>query len=449
MLKRVKLNAVYNILGAILPTLAGIYAVRILLSNLGTDRMGIFTLALSIVGFAGIFDLGLGRSLTQTVACAMGQEKPLSVIAILVRRTLLIVISMGIFWGILLWFTAGWFSRDVFRLEDVLAEEAYAGIHWLAVAIPVLFLTTSLIGIFEGLQKFAVVNVVKVPLSILTFLVPAIGSFETNNVGLIIGLLVIVRVFGVIVWIWILFKLLPLFEDDVVSYCLDSRPMWRFTGWLSVSNIVGPLMAQADRFYLASIFPPAMIAYYTVPLDTLSRSTILPLAAMNAAFPALAHSGYKSTEAVEVIKGAVWYIFVFWAIPIMIISIALEWLLTVWLGSEFTIKALPIAQWLLLGVLLNGFAHIPFALFQSDRRADLTAKLHVAELPIYVMFLVTLVDVYGLIGAAFAWTARVILDTGMLFLLAHFHYAILKKQLKTAIILLSGASVVVVIINFL
>jgi O-antigen/teichoic acid export membrane protein len=69
--------------------------------------------------------------------------------------------------------------------------------------------------------------------------------------------------------------------------------------------------------------------------------------------------------------------------------------------------------------LLNCIAFIPFALVQGAGRPDLTAKLHLAELPVYLAALYVLVRLYGIEGAAIAWTGRVAVDAAALFLFAN------------------------------
>ena len=92
--------------------------------------------------------------------------------------------------------------------------------------------------------------------------------------------------------------------------------------------------------------------------------------------------------------------------------------LELWLGGEFAEKSAVALQWLAVGVLLNSVAQIPFALLQSAGRADLTAKLHLAELPLYLAGVWWLIEWRGIEGAAFAWTLRVALDCAAMFLLA-------------------------------
>jgi O-antigen/teichoic acid export membrane protein len=436
---RVGRNAVFNVAGVVLPTVVGIISVPILLQNLGASRLGIFTLALGIIGFAGVFDLGLGRALTQSVATATGQGRTLPTIARHVRRTLPIVGLMGLAWGAALWLMADAIAVSVFRLEGDIAREAALGIRWLGIAVPALLLSSSMVGVLEGLQRFGLVNLFRVPLNALTFIIPTLTSYIWQDVGHVIATLVIVRLVGVVIWALALNHVLPLGKTGS-GEDLPARAMWRFTGWLSVSNIIGPLMVYADRYYLAALFPPATVAYYTVPLDTLFRATGLPLAAMNAVFPALAHSGVHSRVASHMIRGASWFLLGFWAIPLLVVGWGLETLLTLWLGAEFAAMSLDISLWLLFAVLINGFAHLPYGLLQSAGRADLTAKLHVLEMPIYAALLFTSIQTFGILGAAIAWTSRVALDAILLYYVAYLQFPSLRyPMLQAASIVVTAA----------
>jgi len=93
--------------------------------------------------------------------------------------------------------------------------------------------------------------------------------------------------------------------------------------------------------------------------------------------------------------------------------------LTLWLGSEFADNSTLVMQLLTVGVLLNSFAFVPFGLIQSAGRPDLTAKLHLIELPFYLLLLWWMVGIYGIVGAAIAWVVRVAFDTLALFVMAH------------------------------
>jgi len=439
MTRQVAKNAAWNILGVGLPILAGLLAVPLLLHGLGQARFGVFSLALGLFGFAGIFDLGLGRALTQTVATELGKGSPQSAIAGLARKALLAVFALGAAWGLVLWLSAAALTHDLFHLDGQIATETILGMYWLAVTLPIALVSTSLIGILEGTQRFKQVNFLRAPLGIAIFIIPALVAQFTDNLGWVIASLALVRVFGLVLWGGLLLRHFPLFAR-FNGAALATSTMWRFSGWLSVSNLVGPFMVHADRFYLASVFPPATVALYTVPLDALFRAATLPSAAVNAAFPALAHLGAQGEAhaARKIIHAAGMMMLVLWLLPLLLAGALLPFLLDIWLGNSFAAQIIEIAQWILLGVLLNGFAYIPYALLQSAGRTDLTAKLHLIELPLYALALFYFVAAFGIVGAAIAWFARVALDTTMLYLMAAAQFA----SLRTALLQLTLGTVV-------
>jgi O-antigen/teichoic acid export membrane protein len=61
-------------------------------------------------------------------------------------------------------------------------------------------------------------------------------------------------------------------------------------------------------------------------------------------------------------------------------------------------------------MLMNAMAFVPMVLIQGAGRADISAKLHVVELPLYLAVLWVLVAWYGVVGAAIAWCLRVSTD---------------------------------------
>jgi O-antigen/teichoic acid export membrane protein len=80
-----------------------------------------------------------------------------------------------------------------------------------------------------------------------------------------------------------------------------------------------------------------------------------------------------------------------------------------WLGTEFAIHSTAVLQWLTVGVLINSIAQIPVALIQSVGRADVTARLHLLELPFYLVILWGMLRHLALPALA-AWALRATLD---------------------------------------
>src|SRR5262249_21156700 len=105
--------------------------------------------------------------------------------------------------------------------------------------------------------------------------------------------------------------------------------------------------------------------------------------------------------------------------PLVLGTIALAHpLLDIWLGADFAERSTRVLQCLAVGVFLNGLAQVASALLQGIGRPDVTALLHVVELPVYLVSVWELIHAWGIEGAALAWTARTTLDLILFFVAA-------------------------------
>jgi O-antigen/teichoic acid export membrane protein len=200
---------------------------------------------------------------------------------------------------------------------------------------------------------------------------------------------------------------------------IQLKSLFIFGGWISVSNLISPMMVYFDRFYIAAILSASVIAFYTTPFDLLTKLLFIPAALVGVMFASFSTDWLGNPKLV--IARYKWSLFVVFAtmLPIMLVTSVyafegMSW----WLGSDFAQQSYQIVQWLSVGVLLNALAMVPFAFIQATGRADITAKIHLLELPVYVLLLWIFMDEFGLLGAAMAWTIRVAVDLFVLFFVA-------------------------------
>ncbi len=417
MSRKVARNALWNVGGQLVSLGAGLVAMPLLLLTLGETRLGVFTLALGLIGLSGLFDLGLGRALTQTVSSSLAQGRSREQVAALVTRVIALLAAVGTLWTVALWWAAPFVVDRLFSLSGALAQESVLGLRALALSLPFALAATGAIGTLEGLQQFRLLSLWRMPMSVLQFGLPLAAAIIHPDVGWVIAALAVTRVVWLLLWLTHLNRLLPQVPGTPANRA-DLRHALHFGGWLSVSNLVGPLMVYADRFYLASMSPPAVVAYYTVPFDTAFRATSLPQTAVNALFPALAEMQSRPDASTYLLALAIRAVVVLMLPAALLVAILAHPLLTFWLGADFAGPATPVLQILLIGIFVNSAAHLPYALLQAHGRSDLTAKLHLLELPLFALLLISGVHLYGIAGAALAWSLRVLLDTALLFAMA-------------------------------
>src|SRR5690242_2317057 len=88
-------NTVWNLVGNGAPMLVAVFCIPILVRGLGKERFGVLTLAWALIGYASLFDLGLGRALTQLVAKKLGAGED-SEIPTLVWTSLVLMLVLGL-----------------------------------------------------------------------------------------------------------------------------------------------------------------------------------------------------------------------------------------------------------------------------------------------------------------------------------------------------------------
>lgn len=100
---------------------------------------------------------------------------------------------------------------------------------------------------------------------------------------------------------------------------------------------------------------------------------------------------------------------------IVTLALVAKTFFTIWAGVDFAQHSVPIFQVLLVGLVFNVPAYIPYAAFLAAGRTDLFAKICLAELIPYIVLLVALTYYFGPIGAAAAWSIRMVGDSILLF----------------------------------
>ncbi|WP_439106867.1 oligosaccharide flippase family protein [Congregibacter sp.] len=429
-------NALFNAAGVVVPALCGVLAMPVLVQNMGLERVAIFALMLGFYGFSGFFDFGLSRALTQSVAAIDGFAQAKQKISAAVIKVFVASMLLSTLWALLFYLLADFLALGVFELNGSLASEASSAMRWFAISLPPLLLSGCATGLLEGLQLFGKVNLLKVPISVLMIVVPAVWSSFHPELDSVLAGMVGLRVVALVCWLLLVRNALRQILDyrEVRASSTETKSLWRFSAWLSISNLVGPIIAYSDRFFLAAVYPMQYVAYYTVPLDTLVRAMGVPSAAANAVFPAIARAGVDSKETAALFKGAIFVTACFWAVPLIVLSSILSIVLELWLGAAFRDNSLELTRWLVFGVMLNGFSHIPYALIHAAGRADVTARLHLLQLPLYFLMLWALASRFGAEGAAIAWSLRILIDAMMLYAFVFTHFKPAKDVIQVSVL---------------
>jgi O-antigen/teichoic acid export membrane protein len=411
-------NSTINMAGQAIPLLAGLMSIPIIIGELGVERFGVLTLTWIVIGYFGIFDLGLGRALTKLAADRIGNHRETDIPEV-AWTALLLMTAFGIVAAIIVFLTAPWLVESLLSLHGNLQQETLYSFYLLAGSIPLVISTTGLIGLLQAYQRFGLINSIRIPMGVFNFVGPLLVLPFTNSLVAIVGVLVAGRIIAWIIYFRVNLHTIPGLLKKTRTNRAMIKPLFSFGGWMTISNIVGPLLLYADRFLIASLLSVAAVAYYTTPYEVVTKLIIIPASVVGVLFPAFSTAfSVDGARALFLYKQTVKYVSAIMIPAALLIIVFSRQGLTLWLGEEFAEHSFRVAQILTAGCLINGYGLISQSLVQASGRPDLTAKLHLLELPFYATYLWLLTTSHGITGAAAAWFIRVTISALVLAALA-------------------------------
>lgn len=408
-------NTFWNLVGQLAPMLVGLFSIPPLIHALGTDRFGVLTIAWLVVGYFSFFDLGLGRAMTNLVAqrLATGSDEGLPEI---IWTANLLMAVLGVLGAVFLALFSPMIVQGLLKTPRTLQLETTRAFYILSLSVPFVISTAGFRGVLEARQRFGVINVVRIPMGVATFAAPLLVLPWSKELPAVVGVLVATRVVFWFFYIVLVLRDMPLLRHSVTVNPRLLPMLFSFGAWMTVSNIISPIMEYVDRFLVGMLLSLTAVAYYATPFGVATKLLILPMAIVGVLFPAFSTALVVDREhAGKLFRRAVKYVAIA-LLPITLLMVLFAQNgLNFWLGQAFASHSTRALQWLAIGVFANGIATLPFALLQGAGRADITGKLHLLELPFYLITVWYLTKYFGIEGTAVAWTLRAIVDCALLF----------------------------------
>jgi O-antigen/teichoic acid export membrane protein len=306
---------------------------------------------------------------------------------------------------------APWLTGSALKIPLGLQHEARISLYCVALIVPVVTISAGLRGFIEAHCAFLSLNIVKVGLGVCGFVGPLFATQWSVSVTTSILTLLAARAAACAGY----FVLCLRIANSRVRFAVPSRrqlgALLRLGGWMTVSNLVSPLMASFDSFVIGALISISQIQYYSVPAEAVNKGLLVPSSLAVVLFPVFSSLyAMDRRRAERLYTRSIAYLAVYLAPFTLACVVFARFGLTLWLGPEFAERSYRVAQVIAVGVFMNGIASVPFALLQASGRPDITARLHLLELPLYAASVFILTSRFGVSGAAVAWTGRVAFD---------------------------------------
>lgn len=422
-----KRDTLWNIAGMGLPLLAAAAFIPFTLGRLGGEAFGVVTLIWALIGYFGLFDMGMGRALTFEISKLHAEGRESSAGQTL-SAGLLVTVIAGIVGGLALLLMAPQLATSWLKISPAWQADARLAFQIAALGVIPTTVTSGLRGALEGFGRFAASNVIRLFFGLSMFALPALSILlHGNSIAFIALYLVGARLVVVIIGFVQLRAHLRISISR--SEIGRAKSLFSYGFWVTISGIVGPLMIYGDRFFVGAVVGADQLPFYAIPQEGLQRLLIIPgalCAALLPRFASIQAKGLADLLSVNYKRIALSMFFV-----CLLAAIAANPILSWWLSPGFAAKATPIVWVLAIGVWLNSIAQLPYTVIHSLGRPKVTAVFHLFELVFYFVTLYWLATHFGLLGAAIAWCARVLLDLALLQIASN---RLLRKVEKSAIV---------------
>jgi O-antigen/teichoic acid export membrane protein len=379
------------------------------LHEVGLAGYGVLSLAWTFLYYFTVFDPGLSRACAYRLAqLPNGRQAGRVFWTALALNT-----SFGALGGVVLLALAQPMFSTWIKMPAMLRPEMAASLIWLAAAVPVGTIAAVLNGALQGRQKFALINTVNAASGIALQVLPLCIAWRFGaHLPLIIGTAVLVRLATAM-------GLLAL----AIRHCgtgwprpprlAEIKSLFTYGSWVSVSNIIIPVLVTADKFLIAICLGATDVALYTLPDNLTRRVSVIPASLVQSLFPRFAAGLASGSQAL--LERSFMALLAILA-PVTVAGILfMQPCFHLWLGGREFAQSAEIGTILLAGIFINSLAFLPSTYLQAIGRPQLPAKFHVIEVIPHLAMLFIGIRLGGLPGAAGAMLAMNTLDAALLF----------------------------------
>ncbi len=406
-------NTGFALAGQLATVLFAVIAVPILVDGLGTALFGVLTLAWAVIGYAQVFDLGIGRALTKLTAERIGSDREREIPA-LFWTGLASMIGVGVIIGAIVAALSPWLVHDVLNVPEHLQNETLQTFWLLSASLPLAISGAALRAHLEAWQRFDLTNAVIIPLAALNYFGPVLMLAFTDNLVWVVAAVVVSRAISWTINMAMVLRISPPVRHERHLRRAMLRPLLTFGGWVTGTNVTNALMVAADRFVVGAVTSITAVAYFATPYEVVSRLWLTAVMLSGVFFPAFALSlAARPQRTATIFGGAARLGFIaLFPITLTIVTFAHQGL-DLWLGADFARNSERVLQWLAVGVLVFSLNQLASGLVQSGR-PDLTAKLAFVELPLYLFSFWLALRAGGIEAAAAVWAARAVIEGAVL-----------------------------------
>lgn len=400
-------NTALNVFGLAIPLVAGFAAIPFVVRALGTQRFGILSLVWVVFGYFGLFDLGLGRTTTKYVAEALGKGETGTLPGYLWTAVVLQT-AIGVAGALLLVLLTPFITLHFLKIPREFVPETVTTLRLVGWSLPIMFVTSSFRGVLEAAQRFDLVNAVKVPVNVLFYILPLVGTALGYGLPGIVLLLVASRAAGLLAWGWLSLRTFPVLGTMPRLERRLLKPLFSFSSWLALSSLLYAASSSVDRLVIGAVLTVGAVTFYSAPYEAINRIGVVPGSLAMVLFPAFSslNGGKLKERAEDLFARSTKFLLLSTGPALVLLIFFAKDFLRLWLGGDFARTSTLAVQILAAGFLVNCVIAVPNNYLMGIGRVDIAPKYQSVELVVYAGLTWAGAKLWGITGVALASALR-------------------------------------------
>jgi len=405
----------WNLGAQIITLLALFLTTPFVIRLLGPGYYGTLTLINLLVAYLAFADLGMGIASTRFGAEAFARNDT-SGESKVVWTSLIVAILPLIVVSVTLVFAAGPLLRSVFKLDAAYQKNSTLALQLASLAI----IATGASSVLNTPQLVRVRNdlnsIITAGSSVGQACLVLIVLFAGGNIVVVSLMMAVVSLATTSFHLFVSARLAPGLLRPLIDRRLI-RPLVRFGFSVVFSALLGTIIIHGEKLFLARLHSVTQLAYYNVAFALAGLLGMMPSAMAQPMMPSFVHFRVvESRESLANLFNGVLHILFLWALPATLtLCVFAKPFITVWAGPDFGRESVWPLYVLLLGGFFNAISTVPRSLLIAWDRVGVIARYQTWELLPYFILIFLLVRSFGIVGAAAAWSLRVVVETFLLF----------------------------------
>lgn len=388
-----------NVLAHVLILAVNLVITPKLIGGLGKEGYAVFTLIWTLLNYSYVLILGTNLAVQKFTAEYKGRGEPGRLGRVL-RPALLFNVAAGTVGLALLFAGRGWIAQNVLNTTSAVRDAAHFVLACAAIGCPFYFLTLFAYDVLMGSQRFRTAAVFwtfhSASIAVIAYALLTQGK-GLREIGTAYVAVQAALAFGAL-----FFARTEILGKGGELPDGDERAFVDFSKKAFVPQVLWLVTYHADKAFVAWFLPLAHLTYYQVASSLAQKFNVFCMSLSQIVFPIFTElhgTGQEERLRRFYLRSSQLFFYLILPVSVMTFILAPQFL-TLWLDSEFSMRATWPVRLLVIGNLANMASMLPVKLSSGKGHPHLHGYLMAVKTPLLVALWAVAIPRWGITGAA-------------------------------------------------